>query len=202
MFVKVEHGAEKQDGFGACIFQIRVELEVEPIVPVGQTGKSEAWPSVNLSFLQPESLGKHPATLRCTGPVDAVRHELSLDIVPVESSAIPTAQQDLAQMNPIFQTIEWPENTKDKNIVQTTFMLDRFGAALLVATLRERQTGKILSRAVKNVTVSREQVEPIKLSLRQPFVSTEATLPAQVRLSIREERLQGAQVVATLTDQS
>ena len=51
VFVKVEHGAEKQDGFGACIFQVRVELQVEPIVPVGQTGKSEAWPSVNLSFL-------------------------------------------------------------------------------------------------------------------------------------------------------
>ena len=201
-YVKVEHGDKKQGGFGACIFQVRVELEVEPIVPVGQDKEPGASPSVSLSFLQPGSLGKHPATLHCAGSVDAARHELSLDVVPVESSAIPASQQDLSQMNPIFQTVKWPQDTKNQNTVKTTYMLDRFGDALLVATLRERQTGKILSRAVQSVSVTREQVEPIKFSLRQPFVSTEATLPALVRLNLREERLPGARSVATLTDLS
>ncbi len=207
VYLKVEHGAEKEGGFGACIFRVRVEMKAEAVVPVGQDWQSGAAPSVSLSFSQPKSLGEHPAALQCMGRVDPARHELSLDVLPVESPTIPETQQDLLQMNPIFQTVQWPksiESNKAEDIknVQTTFTLDRFGAARLVATLRDRQSGKILSRAIQSVAVTREQVEPIKLSLRQPFVSTEATLPAQVRLNIRAERLRGASVVATLIDHS
>ena len=191
VYVKVAHGAEKQGGFGACIFQVRVEIEAEPLVPVGRGEKSGDSPAVSLSFSQPQSLGSHPATMQCSRPIDPAAHELSLDVVPVESSDIPSDQQDLSQLNPIFQTVEWPADIADKTEIKTTFTLDRFGAAQLVATLRERAGGKILSRAVERVVLTREQVEPITLALRQPFVSTEATLPAEVRLNLREERLKG-----------
>lgn len=122
-------------------------------------------------------------------------------------------------MNPIFKTIQWPKannNPKRKRgtpleknpslthrvTTSTAFALDRFGAAHIVATLRERRSGEIISRSMQSVTVTREQVEPIKLTLQQPFVSTETTLPAEVRLNIQEEKLLGATVVATLTNDS
>ena len=201
VYVKVAHGAEKQGGFGACIFQVRVEMEAEPLVPVGRNEKSAGSPTVRLSFSQPTSLGEHPATLKLSGPVDPAAHELSLDVFPVESSDIPPDQQDLSQVNPLFRAVEWPKDAAvDK--IKTTFTLDRFGAAQLVATLRERAGGKILSRDVERVVLTREQVEPVTLALRQPFVSTEATLPAEVRLNLRKERLEGARVVATLCDES
>jgi hypothetical protein len=176
-------------------------------------------PAVNISFSQPTALGKHLATLRYSGSVDPSRHEFSLDVLPIRSSAIPPAQQDLTQMNPIFQTIDWqendsgstwkPESTQNKSpapavrdSVKTEFTLDRFGAAHIIATLRERESGGIISRSIQSVTVSREQAEPINLTLQQPFVSTESTLPAEVRLNIQEEKLHGANVEATLTDQA
>ena len=175
--------------------------------------------AVNISLTQPVALGKHPTTLLCTASVDPKQHELTLDVMPIKSSAIPPAQQDLTQMNPIFKKITWSEidtgstprqesthnrnpSPTDRHAVKTTITLDRFGAAHIVATLREQESGDIISRSIQSVTLTREQVEPIILTLQQPFVSTEATLPVEVRLNIQEKRRKGANVVATLTNQA
>ena len=172
----------------------------------------EAQPAVNLSFPQPAALGKHLATLLYAGAVDPQQHELSLDVVPIPSPAIPTGQQDLTQLNPISKTIKLRDQDpnvtpsaspplSEEEFVKAAFTLDRFGAAHIIATLRARKSGEIISRSMQSVTISREQVEPIKLTLRQPYVSTETTLPAEVSLYIQEKKLLGANLVATLSTQ-
>lgn len=159
-------------------------------------------PLVNILPLRQPTLGENEALLEVGGVAEPERYYLTLDVLPLRSNRLPDDQQDLDQMNPSSVEGALPENTGEVggSVVPVKYLLDRFGAAHLVASLWEKDRGTLLSRAVYSLTLARQEVQPLEVTLRQPFVSTEETLPAEVRLHLTPERREGAQVTAALVD--
>lgn len=153
-------------------------------------------PAVNLALDMPEGQGEHPVTVQLSGLVTAQDYELSLDLIPIVSPVLDDSQQELRQMNPGFADVPLSDDAAVATEAHVT--IDRFGTAQIVATLREKQTGLIVSRSVQSVTLTPEVARPLAVTPRQPFVSTEQSIPVEIGVNLSEDRMPGPQVRVTV----
>ena len=168
------------------------------VVPLPVT--YEALPAVNIDPVRSPRFGRNAASLRLHGPVDSRRHTLDLVVLPVESPSIPVHVQDLDNLNPTRLGVAGVGETGEPLTVD--FPIDRYGAARLVASLRERQGGRLVSRAVYSLTLLLQDHRPLELTLRQPYVSTEAELPGTVRVNLAPDAHQDVRVRVSVGDGS
>ncbi|MBN2312170.1 MAG: carbohydrate-binding family 9-like protein [Candidatus Hydrogenedentes bacterium] len=155
-------------------------------------------PAVNLVLPEERALGANRVAIALNGAATAAEYELSLDVLPVESDRLPEADQDLEQMNPVLSTVALPEAPAPS--VEAEYLLDRCGAALVAATLREKPPGRVVSRALANVALTRGDVRPLELTILQPYVTTEPALPTQVVVNLDKTALTGAQLRVAIVD--
>jgi cellulose/xylan binding protein with CBM9 domain len=155
-------------------------------------------PSVNLVLPAERTLGENPAKVVLTGEVTAKQHALILDVFPVEATSMKGRDQDLEQMNPVLAAIPLADMPTES--LDASYLLDRFGAALVVATLTEKENGRILSRASTNVLLTPGDVKPIEFTTLQPYVTSEPDLPAEVILNMDETKRKGAQLGIAILD--
>ena len=156
--------------------------------------------AVNVTTAGKPVMGTNSAVLTVTGAVNPDEHKLVLSLLPVTSTKLPEQDQDLAQMNPMSMTAPWPEPFS--NSIDASYTLDRFGVAHLVADLRETKTGRTISRAVSSVVLTREDVMPLELTLRQPFITTEKELPLQIAVNLNESLMDAATIHLSIIDAS
>ena len=155
-------------------------------------------PAVNVAPSPRPVLGENTVTVSLHGPVEATSHRLTLAVMPRKTSRLPATDQDLQRMSPAILPIPWP--TPLGATVQAAYPLDRMGAAHLVATLTDRRSGQVLSRAVSSVALRPVDTEPLRLTLHQPFITAEEELPLEVAVALPADQMQGASVGLRVTD--
>ena len=156
-------------------------------------------PTLNTQLTAWPTMGDNTLTIHLNGPIDRAAHELSLEVVPVPLPKLGDDQQDLDQMNPTAAAVALPDDVTQP--FETPYTLDRFGAAHITATLRDKPAGRIISRAVQAVSITRQQVEPIELIVIQPYVSTHVeVVPVEVRINLDDDKMAAARVRTTILD--
>jgi Carbohydrate family 9 binding domain-like len=166
------------------------------LAPLAEAGL----PSVNVAPSLRPVLGDNTVALALHGQVNPAAHRLTLAVLPQQASRLPEEDQDLKRMNPVSQTVPWPEPLG--TTVEAAYPLDRIGAAHLVATLSDTGSGQVLSRAVSSAVLTLGEVMPLQLTLQQPFISTEEELPVELVVNRALDEMEGATVHLAVVDEA
>ncbi len=174
LLLKGERSFPEEEGFGACVFELVLTGTDTADEPVTTDGFS-----LKLELPVPKELGGQIGRIAFSGAVP-VKARLETAILP---------KGDL----PRYRELPLPK----VGAVLANWPLREPGEGVCTATLRDAD-GKVLARAVQPYKLSEDDLEPVRLELKQPYVREETELLGKFEILAKPEHLKGASLSLTL----
>ncbi|MBN1437146.1 MAG: hypothetical protein JW936_08715 [Sedimentisphaerales bacterium] len=158
-----------------------------------------ALPAVNIDFVNDPIIGDNQVLVSWPAGIDRDNYELELTIQQAKSRYILESHQASETMRPRMTILDWPEDENADSMI-VDYRLDNADMYHLLASLRDKNTGVTVSRAMVGRIVTEQNVSPMEVTMQQPNVSTESVLPIDIKLNIAPEDIATAQLFVTLKD--